>query len=214
MANRADRRRSRTSPKPISKRPNKNRQWMVALGGVVLVAIVAAIVFSAVLGGSDTGSSGAAATAQGTVPNFSFTLYQGEAELGAETLDFDQLRGRPTVLNFWAGLCPPCRAEMPDLQAFYDDFKDRVTLIGIDIGPFVGLGSHQDARDLLQELGITYPAGFTDDGSIVRKSRVLGMPTSLFIDSRGNIFQKQTGALNLDILTRTTNAMLREDGQP
>ena len=167
---------------------------------MALAAIVAAIVVSVVLGGS-----------KGSAPNFSFTLYQGEDKLGAEQLDFSQLQGKPIVLNFWAGQCPPCRAEMPDLQRFYEDFNDQVTLVGIDIGPFVNLGSHQDARDLLKELGITYPAGFTDDGSVVRKYKVLGMPTSIFIDSGGNIFQTMTGALNLDILTRTTNTMLQEE---
>ena len=91
-------------------------------------------------------------------PSFTFTLYQGENKLGARELDLAQLRDKPVVLNFWAGLCPPCRAEMPDLQAFYDQFKDRVTLIGIDLGRFTGLGSEQDARDLLQDLDITYPA--------------------------------------------------------
>ncbi len=58
-------------------------------------------------------------------PNFSFTLYQGEDKLGAEKLDLAQLHGKPIVLNFWAGLCPPCRAEMPDLQSFYDESKDQ-----------------------------------------------------------------------------------------
>ena len=55
---------------------------------------------------------------------------------------------------------------------------------------------------------ITYPAGFTDDSSIVLKYKVLGMPTSVFIDSQGQIFEKWTGALNQDILIRTTNEIL------
>ena len=211
MANRASRRRSSVSAKETSQRRHKNSHWLIGLGGVVLVAIVAAVILSAGLGGSDTTSSGGTDGSKDAAPNFSFTLYQGEAELGGQKLDFDQLIGKPTVLNFWAGLCPPCRAEMPDLQAFHDEFKDRVTLIGIDIGPFVNLGSHRDARDLLKELDITYPAGFTDDSSVVRKYKVLGMPTSVFIDSRGKIFQQTAGALNLDILTRTTNEMLKEE---
>ena len=62
-------------------------------------------------------------------------------------------------------------------------------------------------------VGITYPAGFTDDRNVVRKYEVLGMPTSVFIDSQGEIFQKVTGALNLDFLTKTANALLEQDGQ-
>ena len=143
-------------------------------------------------------------------PNFSIILYQGEEELGAKELDLAQLRGNPIVLNFWAGLCPPCRAEMPDLQVFHDAFKDRATLIGIDVGQFTGLGKQQDAKDLLQELGVTYPAGFTNDSSVIRDYKVLGMPTTVFIRSDGTIFKKWSGALNAETLEEQTTAMLEE----
>ncbi len=92
---------------------------------MTLGAIVVAVILSAVFGGSDTTSSGGTAGSEDLAPNFSFTLYQGEDKLGAEKLDFAQLHGKPIVLNFWAGLCPPCRAEMPDLQSFYDESKDQ-----------------------------------------------------------------------------------------
>ena len=143
-------------------------------------------------------------------PNFTFTMYQGEEKVGARELDLAQLRGTPVVLNFWAGLCPPCRAEMPDLQNFYDRFKDRATLIGIDLGQFTGLGSQQDAKDLLRDLGVTYPAGFTNDSGVVKAFKVLGMPTTVFIRADGTIFKKWSGALNEDVLAKQTNAMLAQ----
>ena len=143
--------------------------------------------------------------------DFSFTLYQGAGELGAETLELSQLLGKPVVLNFWAGLCPPCRAEMPEFQEFYEETKDRVTLVGIDVGPFVGLGSRDDAADLLMELGVTYPAGFPEDGSVLRSYGVLGMPTTVFIDSEGGVFRKWTGPLDRKTLDRITNDMIGQD---
>jgi len=160
--------------------------------------------------GGDSGANGVAsvATAKDLAPDFSFTLYQGESKLGAATLDLSSLRGRPTVLNFWAGLCPPCRAELPDLQDFYDEFNERVTLISIDLGQFTGLGTQEDAKKLLSELGITYPAGFTDDNNVVRGYKVLSMPTTVFITSQGEIFRKWNGALNREALTKVTTEML------
>ena len=143
-------------------------------------------------------------------PNFTFIMYQGEGEVGGSELDLAQLRGKPVVLNFWAGLCPPCRAEMPDLQIFYEQFKDRAILIGIDLGQFTGLGSQNDAEDLLKELGVTYPAGFTNDSSVVKDYKVLGMPTTVFIRADGTIFKKWSGALNEETLAKQTNAMLGE----
>ena len=95
-------------------------------------------------------------------PDFEFTLYQGEGELGGSELSMSELQGKPVVLNFWAGLCPPCRAEMPDFQAFQDENRDRLTVLGIDVGQFTNLGTQEDARLLLTDLGVTYPAGYTD----------------------------------------------------
>jgi len=145
-------------------------------------------------------------------PDFEFTLFQGESVLGDgdRTLRLSDLQGKPVVVNFWAGLLPPSRAEMPDLQEFYKEFVDRVTLIGIDLGQFTGLGSVQDAEDLLEELEITYPAGFTNDASVIKKYRILGMPTTIFIDANGVVFKDWRGALNADVLRAQANAMLSQ----
>ena len=144
-------------------------------------------------------------------PNFSFNLYQGEAILGSETKQLLQLRGTPVVLNFWARLCPPCWTEMPELQKFSEEFQEQVILLGIDIGQFTGLGSPRDASKLLDSMGITYPAGFTDDEDVVEQYKVLAMPTTVFIDGEGRIFQKWTGALDRGTVTRLAKAMLAQD---
>ena len=141
-------------------------------------------------------------------PDFEFTLYQGTESLGEDNLNFSYLRGRPVVLNFWAGLCPPCRIEMPEFQAFYEEFGDQVTLLGLDVGPFFGLGSHQSARDLLVELDITYPAGYPPDDGAVRSYKVLSMPSTYFITAEGMIFERWGGTLNKGVLARITAEML------
>jgi len=137
------------------------------------------------------------------------TMFQGQDVVGGEEVSLHSLFGdKPIVLNFWAGLCPPCRAEMPDLQEFNEEFKDRAILLGVDLGQFTGLGSQKDAKDLLAELGVTYPAGFTSDADVIKDYKVLGMPTTIFIDRNGEIFNKWTGALNGRILKEKTLEML------
>ena len=143
-------------------------------------------------------------------PNFIFTLFQGEDKLGTDPLNLGALRGKPLVLNFWAGLCPPCRAELPDLQQFYNEFNDRVNLVGIDLGVFTGLGSLEDAEDLLEELNITYPVGSTGDGGVIQDYKIFGLPATIFIDAEGRIFKNWGGALNLKILRDQTDQMLAQ----
>ncbi len=81
------------------------------------------------------------------------------------------------------------------------------------MGQFTGLGTRRDARNLLKELGITYPAGYTGDASVVRKYEVLGMPTTVFINADGTVFETWSGGLNLDILERLSSAMLKQAEQ-
>ena len=104
-------------------------------------------------------------------------------------------QGKPVVLNFWAGLCPPCRVEMPDLQAIHEEFGDEILLVGVDVGTFTGLGNEQDGRALLQEVGVTYPAGTTANADVMRAYQVIGMPTTVFLTPNGEIHQKWTGLL-------------------
>ena len=66
----------------------------------------------------------------------------------------------------------------------------------------------EDALNLLNGLGITYPTGFTTDGTVIKEFGVFSMPTTLFISSDGEVFRKWSGALNLDKLVEITNEML------
>ncbi len=144
-------------------------------------------------------------------PNFAITMFQGQDVVGGQEINFHDLIGeRPIVLNFWAGLCPPCRAEMPDLQEFHEKFQDRALMLGVDLGQFTGLGTPEEGQELLDELGVLYPAGYTNDTSVVKDYEVLGMPTTVFIDAQGEIFNKWTGALNSDVLEEKTLEMLNQ----
>jgi thiol-disulfide isomerase/thioredoxin len=100
---------------------------------------------------------------------------------------------------------------MPDFQEFYEEHRDEVTLVGIDVGQFTGLGDQNAAKALLKELGVTYPAGFTDDGGVMRDYKVLAMPTTVFIRSNGELFRTWGGVLNSQKLTEVTNDMLEQE---
>jgi len=143
-------------------------------------------------------------------PDFQIVAYQGEDLLGGKEVKFSQLfrHRQPVVLNFWAGLCPPCRAEMPDLQQASQEYKDRVLLFGLDVGPFVALGSREDGKALLKELQVTYPVGTTFDAEVVRKYQILGRPTTVFTKPDRKIVRTWTGVLTKKKLAELVEELL------
>ena len=158
----------------------------------------------------DAGSAGLIEPVSMTAPDISITLFQGEEALGVgtTTIRLSDLRGKPLVLNFWAGLAPPSRREMPETQTFYDEFPSRADVLGIDVGPFTGLGSNQDALNLLRELGITYPAGSTSDQGILEKFQIQAITTTVFVTADGMIFRRWSGPISKNKLAEITEEML------
>ena len=122
-----------------------------------------------------------------------------------------ELEGTPLVLNFWARFCTPCWSEMPELQDFYEEYSGELNLLGMDVGQFTGLGSPKDAGKLLDALGITYPAGFTDDGLVVRHYHIRAMPTTAFITADGEVFRTWTGSITREQVTAIAREMLEAE---
>jgi len=98
--------------------------------------------------------------------------------------------GHPTVVNFFAAWCVPCRAELPALRDAAAAHPD-ITFVGVD---------HQDSRDdaieLLDRSGVTYPAGYDPRGETATKYGLRGLPATAFIDPRGRIVELHQGALS------------------
>ena len=157
-----------------------------------------AIVVAVILGVIVSLQSGAG----GSYRDFRVVAYQGQDILGGDEVDISQVfrHGKPVILNFWAGLCPPCRAEMPGFQRVYDDLGDRYVMVGVDIGPFMALGSHDDARRFLKDFDIRYPTAYAVNSSPVRDYNVQSMPTTVFLTPDGQIFDKRIGFLPEDQL--------------
>ena len=172
--------------------------------GAVAVALAVVIGFVAMRAHAPEGLPAA--------PDIEILMYQGGDAAGGSRIRLSQLWGKrkPVVLNYFAGRCPPCRAELPDFQQLYSDgAKGTFILIGVDIGPFVGLGSRDDGKALLQELKIVFPAGTTFDEGGFRRYGILGMPTTVFITSDGKIFRKYTGMLTRDQMTTFVGELLK-----
>jgi cytochrome c biogenesis protein CcmG/thiol:disulfide interchange protein DsbE len=111
-------------------------------------------------------------------------------------------QGKPVVLNFWAGDCPPCRAELPVLQAAWEEFNEDIVLLGVDVGPLFGLGTFDQGVSLLREFRITYAAGNTTSSSVLEDFNLNGLPGTFFLRADGTIDDTWPGAISSGQLRR------------
>ena len=98
---------------------------------------------------------------------------------------------------------------MPDFEKMSQKYKGQVLIVGVDVGPFTGLGSREDGRNLLKELGITYAAGTTDDSTVPTRYGVLGMPTTVLIKPDGSIIRTSLGELSADKIEAAIQELLK-----
>lgn len=142
--------------------------------------------------------------------DFDIRAYRGAEILGGENVEFSSVlaQGKPVALNFFAGLCPPCRAEMPHLQEVYAKLGDRFVLVGVDVGPFTGLGSNEDGQSLVEDLNLTFPTGSTLQRDVVNRYRILGMPSTVFITADGKVLRKWDGALTREKLEELVQQLI------
>ncbi|MFN3974217.1 MAG: TlpA family protein disulfide reductase [Dehalococcoidia bacterium] len=136
---------------------------------------------------------------QERAPEFTLPLY------GGGEFRLAQHKGQVVVVNFWGSWCPPCRAEMPALQKIWETFQNRgLTLIGVNVQD-----TEADALAFLKEVGVTFPTGPDKNGAITRTYRVIGFPTTVFIDRQGQVVRRWTGAITQERLTVLVEDLLR-----
>ncbi len=130
------------------------------------------------------------------------TAYQGATRLGGSTVMFSEVKlaaaGKPIVLNFWGGSCPPCRAEMPGFQRAYERNSDDFLMIGLDVGPFFNLGTQASALQLLADLDITYPAAFATSRSPISEFGATALPSTFFFDKEVTLVESRIGFIPED----------------
>lgn len=101
--------------------------------------------------------------------------------LQGQPFDLRKLRGHTVVVNLWATWCPPCRAEMPMLDAFYKAHQaDGVALVGLSAD------RHRDIRDVRKVMGsFSYPAVVLSDAKLNGFGSPRALPITYVIDSGG-----------------------------
>ncbi|MEM1126551.1 MAG: TlpA disulfide reductase family protein [Bacteroidota bacterium] len=111
--------------------------------------------------------------------------------LAGPTLDLERLRGQVVVINFWATWCPPCRIEMPILQAIHEEYAQRPLHV---MGVALNEGGASEVAPFIQEQGTTYTIALDSLGLAAEAfGGVLGLPATFLIDHEGHIVYRQLG---------------------
>ena len=141
----------------------------------------------------------------GLAEDFQVTLFSG----GDFRLS-DQIGEKSVVLNFWYPSCPPCRAEMPAFQAAWEQMQGEGEDV-VFLGLFVprGFDSEQDARDFVEDMGLTYDFGTDIGAMITRKYKLEYFPKTFFIDKSGRVFSPLVSGLESEEITHLVRAMGR-----
>lgn len=112
-------------------------------------------------------------------------------------------KGKTVFLNFWATWCPPCRAEMPEIQEIYEEYggnESDVIILGIASPNYGREGSAEDIAAFLEDNGYSYPVVMDEDGLSAYDYGVSAYPTTFMIDKEGNVFGYVTGQITKDIM--------------
>lgn len=133
-------------------------------------------------------------------PDFELKTLEGKK------IKLSELRGRRVVLNMWATWCPPCRAEMPDMEKFYKKYKDEgVEILAVNMT--TSEINSKVIKDFMNEFGITFPVVLDEKGEVGNQFQARVIPTSYLIDSHGVIKQKITGPMSYDWMVKQISAM-------
>lgn len=127
-------------------------------------------------------------------------------DLQGNPVSLAALRGKVVLVNNWATWCPPCKAEMPVLQAYYDDYKDQDFLIvAIDSGD-----TQDDVAQYVNKNGLSFPVWIDPGETALRAFRETALPSSYVVDAQGQVRLYWTGVVSREMLDKWLTPLLEE----
>ena len=109
--------------------------------------------------------------------------------------------GKPLVLNFWASWCGPCRKEMPDFDAVYQELGGEVEFLMVNVTD----GSREtleSAKAFAAEQDYALPLFYDTNLEASMAYGVQGLPTTFFIDGEGYVVAWGSGVMSRDTLEK------------
>lgn len=123
-------------------------------------------------------------------PDFELKTLEGE------TAKLSDYRGKKVILNFWTTWCPPCRAEMPHMQDYYEKQakEDNVEILAVNLTT----ADHgmEKVTSFVSEYGLAFPILLDAEGDMGAVYQAVTIPTSYILDTEGRVQSKFVGPMD------------------
>ena len=172
--------------------------------GLLILGIVAGVLVLQARGQSAAGSQELPSTvpAQVNFPAPELNLH----DLAGNLVSLADYRGRVVLVNNWATWCPPCKAEMPTLQAYYEAHQNQgFVLVAIEAGE-----PADEVAQFTSDYGLTFLVWLDPKNAALDAFTNFTLPSSYVIDAQGTVRLAWTGPISRETLEKYLTPLLEE----
>lgn len=123
-------------------------------------------------------------------------------DLNGNDVSLSSLKGKNVYLNFWATWCPPCKAEMPDIEKLYEETKDTdLVILAVDIGE-----DKNTVKTFIDKNKYNFKILLDSNTAVAGDYNISAIPSSFFINKEGNLVSQKVGGMTLNEMREQVKA--------
>ncbi len=154
----------------------------------------------------DSGMEASASDKEESNPAPDFTVY----DIDGKGVKLSDMKGKPTIVNFWASWCGPCKMEMPDFEEAYKKYGDKMNFMMVNLTDGAS-ETMKSAKKYIDSQGYTFPVYYDTESMAAYNYSVYSIPMTCFIDAEGSFVAYAQSAISADTLQEGIDMIYTED---